>query len=127
MTTRISSCCQEAYSDFANSRHLCHDETRFRLGPSHDKAAAYCGLDQTLMEHNGHNVSTSRSHRDADAEFVASLPHREVLHACQKPSQDFHERSYAFTSIGATSRTSKNYSHLSAIIGSTRMARRAGI
>jgi hypothetical protein len=44
MTTRISSCCQEEYSGFANSRHLCHDETRFRLGPSLDKAAAYCGL-----------------------------------------------------------------------------------
>lgn len=26
------------------------------------------------MEHNGHNVATCRSHRDADAEFAASLP-----------------------------------------------------
>ncbi len=63
----------------------------------------------------------------ADVEFAASLPHCEVLHTRQKPSQDSHERSYAFTSIRATSRTSKNYSYLSAIIGSTRIARRAGI
>jgi hypothetical protein len=79
------------------------------------------------MERNGHNVATCRSHRDADAEFAASLTHCEVLHTRQKPSQDSPERSYAFTSIRATSRTSKNYSYLSAIIGSTRIARRAGI
>jgi len=43
------------------------------------------------------------------------------------PSQDSHETSCAFNSIRANSRTSKNYSYLSAIIGSTRIARRAGI
>ena len=30
--------------------------------------------DQTLMEHDGHDVAACRSHRDADAEFAASLP-----------------------------------------------------
>jgi hypothetical protein len=33
-----------------------------------------------LMEHNGHNVATYRSHRDADAELAASPAHCEVLH-----------------------------------------------
>jgi hypothetical protein len=70
-----------------------------------------------------------RAHHDSKSEIwlVFNKRHRCISQTRQKPSQDSHERSYAFTAIRATSRTSKNYSYLSAIIGSTRIARRAGM
>jgi hypothetical protein len=46
-----------------------------------DRAGDEC-QDQTLIEYNGHNVATCRSHRDADAEFAGfAAPLRSSSHA----------------------------------------------
>ena len=102
------------------------DATRERARGEISRMLKWCLTKSYQPDPAKRQTSKSLSRRAADAE--------EQLRDCSSRRQRCTSQrwrsvagpDYGFTTIRATSRTLKNYSYLSAIIGSTRIARRAG-